>query len=188
MKVIIEQYDPALATEFQKVKDSLETILRDVQYISIEHVGSTSIPGLAAKPVIDIDIIIQPSSLAATVDALVNVGYYYCGEMDVPGRHAFRQPGYGKHQAAHGERTADGGLRRNTYAMIEGCSALRNHLDVRRVLLENAQLREEYSAVKYALVVDREFDGIGEYARGKSDVLRKILSKAGWGDEDLPNH
>jgi GrpB-like predicted nucleotidyltransferase (UPF0157 family) len=184
MKVIIEPYDPVWAEEFQKAKASLETILEDVPYISIEHVGSTSIPGLAAKPVIDIDIIIQPSSLVATRTALVSAGYTDCGEMDVPGRHAYRQPGFGKHQPAHGERTANGGIRRNTYAMIEGCAALRNHLDVRRVLLEDAALREEYGAVKCALA-GREFEVIGAYASEKSTVLRKILRKAGWSDEDF---
>jgi GrpB-like predicted nucleotidyltransferase (UPF0157 family) len=184
MKVIIEPYNPAWAEEFQKDKALLETILKDVQYISIEHVGSTSIPGLSAKPVIDIDIIINPSSLVATRTAMVSAGYTDCGEMDVPGRHIYRQPGYGQHQAAHGERTADGGLRRNTYAMIEGSSALRNHLDVRRVLLEDAALREEYGALKYELAV-REFDGIGPYARAKSIVLQKILRKAGWTDIDF---
>jgi GrpB-like predicted nucleotidyltransferase (UPF0157 family) len=184
MKVIIEPYNPAWAEEFQKDKALLETILKDVRYVSIEHVGSTSVPGLSAKPVIDIDIIINPSSLAAIRTALMGAGYTDCGEMDVPGRHAYRQPGYGKHQAAHGERTADGGLRRNTYAMIEGCSALRNHLDVRRVLLEDAALRDEYSALKSSLV-GREFDGIGPYAREKSVVLQKVLRKAGWSDKDF---
>ena len=184
MKVIIEPHNPAWIEEFKNSKALLETILKDVDYISIEHVGSTCIPGLPAKPVIDIDIIIKPSSLLATRTALVGAGYTDCGEMDVPGRHAYRQPGYRKHQAAHGERTADGGLRRNTYAMIEGCAALRNHLDVRRVLLEDAPLREEYGAVKWALA-GREFDGIGAYAGEKSIVLLKILKKAGWSDEDL---
>jgi GrpB-like predicted nucleotidyltransferase (UPF0157 family) len=187
MKVIIEPYDPAWAEEFKKDKASLEVILKDVEYNSIEHVGSTSIPGMSAKPVIDIDIIIKPSSLVAARTAMVSAGYFDCGEMDVPGRHAYRQPGYGKYQPAHGERTADGGLRRNTYLMIEGCSALRNHLDVKRILLEDAGLREEYGAVKFALI-DREFNGIGEYAREKSKVLMKILKKAGWSDAELIRH
>ena len=183
-KVIIEQYDPAWAEEFKLAKASLEIILKDVQYISIEHVGSTSIPGLPAKPVIDIDIIIKPSSLVATRAALVSAGYTDCGEMDVLGRHIYRQPGFGKHQGAFGERTADGGLRRNTYAMIEGCASLRNHLDVKRVLLEDAALKEEYGALKCALA-DREFEGIGAYSAEKSNVLRKILRKAGWSEEDF---
>ncbi|KAL9093357.1 MAG: hypothetical protein Q9165_004098 [Trypethelium subeluteriae] len=184
MRVTIEPYDPAWAEEFQKAKTSLEDILKDVQYISIEHVGSTSIPGLFAKPVIDIDIIIKPSSLSATRIALVGAGYTDCGEMDVPGRHAYRQPGYDKHGAAHGERTTEGHLRRNTYAMIEGCAALKNHLDVRTVLLEDAALREEYGALKRTLA-DREFKNIGAYARAKSNILQKILRSAGWTDEDF---
>ena len=172
MKVIIEPYNPVWVAEFQKARATLETILKDVQYISIEHVGSTSIPGLLAKPVIDIDLIIEPSSLVAARTALVSAGYTDCGEIDIPGRHAYRRPGYGKHQGAHGERNVDGGLRRNTYLMIEGCAALRNHLGVRRVLREDAKLRDEYGNLKRALA-DREFEGIGEYADGKSNILRK---------------
>ena len=186
MKVIVKPYDPAWATEFQKAKASLEVILKDVQYISIEHVGSTSVPGMVAKPVIDIDIIIKPSSLVAARTALVSAGYTDCGEMDIPGRHAYRQPGFGRHQSAHGESAVDGSLRRNTYVMIEGCTALRNHLDVRRVLWEDAALREEYGSLKSTLN-GRDFENIGAYGREKSKILRKILSTAGWSEEDVAN-
>lgn len=184
MKVTILPYDPAWATEFQEAKSALEVILASVPYVSIEHVGSTSVPGLYAKPVIDVDIIIQPSSLAAARAALVRAGYTDCGEMDVPGRYAFRQPGYGKHQPAHGESTADGRPRRNTYLMIEGCRALRSHLDVRRVLMEDKELRGEYGAVKEGLV-GKEFSKIGDYVREKDWVLAKILARAGWSEEEI---
>ena len=184
VKIIIEPYDPSWAAEFQKTKATLETILQGISYISIEHVGSTSIPDLAAKPVIDIDIIIPPSSLAVTRTALARAGYTDMGEMGVPGRYQFRQPGFGAHQGTFGERAPDGALRRNTYAMIEGCPSLRNHLDVRRVLLENEGLREEYGALKWELA-EREFEGIRAYGGAKSAVIRKILRKAGWSDEDF---
>lgn len=55
---------------------------------------------------------------------------------------------------------ASGELWRNTYVVIEGCLALRNHLDMRRVLLEDAELREEYTCVKSDME-DVEFEHTG---------------------------
>ena len=185
MKVTIEPHNPAWITEFQKAKASLEAILKDTSIRSIEHVGSTSIPGLPAKAVIDIDIIVTAETLPATRQALVSAGYFDCGEMNVPGRFAFRQPGFGQRDAAWGSKvTGSGEMRRNTYAMIEGGVALRNHLDMKRVLMSDEALREEYGQFKIRLS-EREFNNIGEYATAKNDILLKILRKAGWSEEDL---
>lgn len=68
--------------------------------------------------------------------------------------------------------------------MIQGCVALRNHLDAKRVLLENQELREEFARVKTKLK-ETEFENIGQYASGKTDILCKILRTAGWSEEDL---
>ncbi|BCS20019.1 GrpB family protein [Aspergillus puulaauensis] len=183
MKVAIQPYDPDWPLKFREIQAQLFDILHKVDIISIEHVGSTSIPSLMAKPVLDIDIIIPISSLEAARSALKGAKYYDCGEMNVPGRFAFRQPGYGKLDAAHG-RGRNGELRYNTYLMIQGCVALRNHLDAKRVLLENQDLREEYASVKNKLK-ETEFENIGQYASGKTDILCKILRTAGWSEEDL---
>ncbi|KAJ5168420.1 uncharacterized protein N7482_004014 [Penicillium canariense] len=142
MKVTIEPYNPEWPLKFCAIQERLRLILKDVEILSIEHVGSTSIPSMKAKPVLDIDIIIHGPSLEAARRALSNAGYTDCGEMNIPGRFAFRQPGYGKLDAAHGPGTNEV-LRCNTYVMIGGCLALRNHLDVKRVLLEDQELREE---------------------------------------------
>ncbi|KAF2666960.1 hypothetical protein BT63DRAFT_481418 [Microthyrium microscopicum] len=183
MKFIIQPYNPSWPEEFQRVKASLETILNEVDYVSIEHVGSTSIPGMAAKPVIDIDIIVKPSSLVASRVALVGAGYLDMGEIHLRGQFQFRQPGYGRLEPALGEKDADGRPRRNTYVMIEGCLPLRNHLDVRRVLLEDADLREEYAAFKYSLA-DKDHKDVGAFAGAKTEIIWKILRTAGWSEED----
>lgn len=183
MKVVIENHNPEWKTQFLEIKEHFERALGNIPIISIEHVGSTSIPSLKAKPVLDIDIIIPFSSLQATRGALGGVGYTDCGEMNVPGRFAFRQPGYGRYDAAHG-LDRSGRPRYNTYLMIDGCTALKNHLDVKRVLLEDMQIREEYGRVKEQLE-EMEFDNIGQYVVGKSDILIKVLRKAGWSQESL---
>jgi GrpB-like predicted nucleotidyltransferase (UPF0157 family) len=75
-------------------------------------------------------------------------------------------------------------LRRNTYAMIEGCPALKNHLDVKRVLIEDEAMREEYAAVKRELA-KREYEKMGEYSGAKSEILCKILRGAGWTKKEI---
>lgn len=183
MRVTIEPYNPEWPLKFSEIHDQLRDVLKDVNIISIEHVGSTSIPSLMSKPVLDIDIIIQASSLEAARNALKIAEYTDCGEMNVPGRFAFRQPGYGRSDAAHG-KGRDGELRYNTYLMIEGCPALRNHLDTKRVLMADQELREEYARVKIKLK-EIEFKNIGQYACGKTEILCKILRTAGWSEKDL---
>jgi GrpB-like predicted nucleotidyltransferase (UPF0157 family) len=183
MKVVLEPYNSEWPLKFREVHKQLSSILKDVPIISIEHVGSTSIPSMKAKPVLDIDIIIPTSSLEPAGRALESAGYTGCGEMGIPGRFVFRQPGYGIRDVAFG--LGEGGeLRRNTYVVIEGCMASRNHLDVRRVLLEDQELREEYARVKSNLE-GVEFDNMDQYVAGKTQVLCKILRKAGWSEEEL---
>ncbi|KAL9106561.1 MAG: hypothetical protein Q9227_008407 [Pyrenula ochraceoflavens] len=185
MKVHLSPHNPDWLLQFASTKSKLESILIDIPIRSIEHVGSTSIPNLLAKPVLDIDIIIPLSSLPAVRSALSNTGYTDCGEMNVPGRFAFREPGFSAKQAAFGGPPAEGGrVRENTYAMIEGCTALRNHLDVKRVLLEDEGLREEYARTKEKLT-EVDVENIGVYVFGKSKILEKMLKQAGWTDEDL---
>ncbi|KAJ5725800.1 uncharacterized protein N7483_007157 [Penicillium malachiteum] len=185
MKVSVEPYSPDWPKRFLELKEQLQDILKDVPIVSIEHIGSTSIPSLQAKPVIDIDIIISLSLLESGKNALIQAGFTDCGEMGISGRVAFREPGYGRFDDAYG-----GGenlkvrCRYHTYLVIEGCTALRNHLDVRRVLLGNPSLREEYGQVKSQLA-EKELENIDEYVRGKTAILCKILREAGWSEEEL---
>lgn len=105
---------------------------------------------------------------------MANAGYQDLGEMDVPGRVAFRQPVESREKE----------MRRNTYVALEGCLSLRNHLDLKKTLLEDEALRTEYGDVKRRLVGEGVKD-VGEYCRGKNKLMLKILRKAGWSNEDL---
>lgn len=187
MLVHLEPYNPQWNVEFQRVKAELEELLRDVPLVGIEHVGSTSVVGLVAKPVIDIDIIVSgPEELEVARRVMVNPGGYLdLGEMDIAGRFAFRQPGYGKADAALGGPTGPGQeMRRNTYVMLNGCRALRNHLDVRQKLRNDASVRDEYARVKQELA-QHDFEHIGQYVDGKTGILLRILQDSGWSKEDI---
>lgn len=142
----------------------LRGALVDVPSAVVEHVGSTSVPGLAAKPVLDIDVIVSPAETAAAVAALASVGYVHRGDLGVRGREAFHAP--------------DGAPRRHVYVCEAGTTNVRNHLAVRDVLRARDDLREAYCAVKLALAADPGMD-MDTYLAGKSAVVQQVLAASG---------
>lgn len=156
-------YDPSWQDRFEKVAAALSGALADGPAASVEHVGSTSVPGLAAKPILDIDVIVAPEDVPAAVAALVRIGYRHRGDLGVAGREAFFAP--------------DEDPRRHVYVCAAGTLNVRNHLAVRDVLRRRDDLRDEYAAVKLALAADPAMD-IDTYIARKSDVLQKVLAAA----------
>ena len=63
-----------------------------VPVVAIEQVGSTSVPGLAAKPVIDCDIVVAPADVESAAAVLVGLGFRPLGELGIPQRWAFKEP------------------------------------------------------------------------------------------------
>jgi GrpB-like predicted nucleotidyltransferase (UPF0157 family) len=139
MPVTVLPYDPSWSHEFAQIKKELEAALNGVPYVSIEHVGSTSIPHLAAKPILDIDVVATLIQLQPVLEALQHpdLQLIYMGELGITDRHAFRAP----------QKLPV----RNLYVCIEGSAALRNHLAVRDLLRSNEGLRREYSELKSEL-------------------------------------
>ena len=84
MHVVVEQYQTLWPEQFLQIKVKLVQVLKSVQYNAIEHVGSTSVPGLAAKPIIDVDIVIQQQDLLSAIEALKAAGYQYLGSRGIP--------------------------------------------------------------------------------------------------------
>ena len=161
--IVVVDYDPQWPVAFATIRSTLETVLDCVPVIGIEHVGSTSVPGLAAKPIIDIDVIVDRTHVDDVASALMVGGYAPLGDMGVPDRFAFKAP-----------RDA---IRQNTYVIVDGCLSLRNHLALREVLRSDPDLRDEYSSVKRRLAAAT--DDIDVYVDGKSDVVRRVLARAG---------
>jgi GrpB-like predicted nucleotidyltransferase (UPF0157 family) len=162
--VEVVTYDPDWPTKFEALRQRLSQALAGVPVVGIEHVGSTAVPGLAAKPVIDIDIVVTEAFVEAAITALAGIGYANLGEMGVPARYALAAP--------------DDVIRRNVYVAVDGCLSLRNHLAVRRVLRTNERFRDAYGALKRRLA-EREFSSIDEYVAAKSDLLQLILELGG---------
>ncbi|EOA87911.1 uncharacterized protein SETTUDRAFT_168715 [Exserohilum turcica Et28A] len=164
MSPVVEQYNPEWPKQFEKIKPELESYLRDVEYLSIEHVGSTSVPGLAAKPIIDIDVIVTRDNLQSAIDAFITNGKFdYLGELGVVDRHAFKIP--------------NESVRHNIYVCVDGAVQTRNHLGLRDTLRTNTELRDEYALVKLELAANTT--NIIDYLVAKGNVIQKILLTSG---------
>lgn len=161
--VEVVPYSPRWLGQFDRVARTLRGGLSEVTSAEVEHVGSTSVPGLAAKPILDIDVVVVGEEMAVAIAAMETIGYAHRGDLGVTDREAFEAP--------------DDGLRRNVYVCRRGSLSLRNHLAVRDVLRRRADLRDEYGAAKMALAADPDMD-IETYIAGKSMVLQKVLAVA----------
>jgi len=156
-------YSPEWPRQYERVAEQLRDGLRAIPSARVEHVGSTSIPALAAKPVIDIDVVVPAHDVAAAVAALAAMGYQPRGDLGVSGREALGAP--------------DDNPRRHVYVCASGCLSLRNHLAVRDVLRVRPDLRDRYAAIKIALAQDPELT-IEQYLAGKSEILQEVLALA----------
>jgi len=163
-------YDPSWPRRFVEIKEQYRAALArsDVEFAAIEHVGSTSVPGLAAKPIIDCDIVVTAEHLAPASDVLVGLGFQPLGELGIPQRWAFKEP----------PRLSG----TNTYVILDGSLSLRNHLRLRDTLRASAELRDRYGATK--MRVGAAAGSIEEYGQGKNAVIQEILAAAGLTDEE----
>ena len=161
--VEVVDWSPAWARQFDEVAAVLREALAGISSARVEHVGSTSVPGLAAKPILDVDVVVAPGDVPAAIAALESVGYEHRGDLGVTGREAFFAPGP---------------PRRNVYVCADGTANVRNHLAVRDVLRSRDDLRDAYADVKRALAADPGMD-IDTYLAGKSAVLQQVLEASG---------
>lgn len=168
--VEVVAWSPHWGEQFEEVAVVLRGALAGLDSAVVEHVGSTSVPGLAAKPILDIDVVVAAAEVPAALAALTSVGYVHRGDLGVTGREAFYAPGP---------------PRRNVYVCTAGTTNVRNHLAVRAVLRSRDDLRDAYASVKLALAAEPGMD-IDTYIAGKSVVLQRVLEVSGeFTDEEL---
>ncbi|HEX7508456.1 MAG TPA: GrpB family protein, partial [Polyangia bacterium] len=89
--ILVIDYDPSWPIAFAALSEAIWPVVDDIA-ISIEHVGSTSVPGLAAKPVIDIDVVVRASEVTRGIVRLASLGYIHVGDRGIPQREAFESP------------------------------------------------------------------------------------------------
>jgi GrpB-like predicted nucleotidyltransferase (UPF0157 family) len=168
--ISVVDYDPTWPQRFEQLRKEYAEAMAaaGVPVVAIEHVGRTSVPSLAAKPVIDCDIVVAEQDAGAASETLIGLGFKALGELGIPLRWAFKEPG----------RLAG----TNTYVVVEGSLSLRNHLAVRDILRTDSDLRKQYAAVKRR--VGATAANIDEYGRGKNAMVQQILAAAGLTDEE----
>jgi GrpB-like predicted nucleotidyltransferase (UPF0157 family) len=180
MKNLIKPYEPEWSIEFERIKSVLERALVGID-IDIQHIGSTSVPGLSAKPILDIDIIIEGQSQLDEISGrLKKIGYLGKGEQGISGRFAFSQSSVFTPVTPTKQKWLDHHL----YVCFSNSLALKNHLAFRNALLQNKELVERYSAMKMDLVREK---GITReaYQKRKTDFIISVLTSKGFESGDL---
>jgi GrpB-like predicted nucleotidyltransferase (UPF0157 family) len=161
--VEVVDYDPDWPKEFDRLRARAADALGNVA-AGIEHVGSTAVPGLAAKPVIDLDVIVHSSvDVSIAIERLRSVGYEHEGDLGVPGRQAFVWP--------------SGEPRHHLYVCPADSESLRSHLLFRDYLRSHPDAAQRYGDVKRKAA--REFSNDREgYLEAKRAVGEEILHAA----------
>ena len=167
--VEIHDYDPDWPRLYEREEERIRAALRD-RVIRIEHVGSTSVSGLPAKPLIDIALEVPDSAdEAAYVPALEATGYSL----------RIREPDWFEHRVLKGPDTDV-----NVHVFSAGCEEVDRMLLFRDWLRGNAADRELY-AVKKRELAGREWKYMQQYADAKTSVVHEIMARA-TGEEPNP--
>jgi GrpB-like predicted nucleotidyltransferase (UPF0157 family) len=163
--VVIVNYDPAWPGRFESLRDRIAPAVGALA-AAIEHVGSTAVPGLAAKPVIDLIVrLAAQDDLPEVIERLAGLGYRHEGDFGVTGREAFATPpGFAVHD-------------HHLYVCAPDWAGYGDQLVFRDYLRAHPDAAAAYAALKRSLA-DRFRDDRAAYTNGKADYVRSILARA----------
>jgi GrpB-like predicted nucleotidyltransferase (UPF0157 family) len=160
--VVVADYDPAWPALFEREAGRLRDLL-GAEILLLEHVGSTSVPGLAAKPRIDILLVIpDPADESRYLPPLERAGY----------RLVIREPGWHEHRALKGPDTDI-----NLHVHGPASPEIERQLRFRDHLRADDADRELYQRAKRELAA-RDWTYIQQYADAKSAVVEEILRRS----------
>jgi GrpB-like predicted nucleotidyltransferase (UPF0157 family) len=161
-QIRIVDYDPQWPELFRREADRIRTVLGN-RALQIEHVGSTSVSGLAAKPVIDMLLVVADSAdEAAYLPALESAGYSL--------RH--RETNWYEHRMFNGPDT-----KINLHVFSSGCPEIDRMLMFRDRLRSNSSDRDLYERTKLALA-KKEWKQVQDYADAKTAVIEEIITRS----------
>ncbi len=171
-KLRVVDHDPKWADIFKKLKDIYLEHLKD-WVVEVEHVGSTAVPDLCAKPCIDIDIVIEDySSFPDVKRKLSELGYDYEGDLGIEGREAFKRKDKNVPWDGSGSEKYD----HNLYVCPENSRELERHLELRDHLRDDQKSRKRYGRLKRRLAKEHK-DDIVAYTEGKTKFIERILER-----------
>jgi GrpB-like predicted nucleotidyltransferase (UPF0157 family) len=163
-EVHLANYDPAWRTDFDQEAARLRTVL-GAMLLDVHHIGSTAVPGLVAKPVIDmLAVVSSVHKLDEYQDRLARIGYEGMGEFGIPGRRYFR-----KH-ADDGRRT------HHLHAFAVGAAEIERHLDFRDYLRAHPDEAMRYAELKRVLA--QRSPDTRAYTDGKTAFVHEIDRRA----------
>lgn len=158
--VVLVPYDPAWPTRFAELAAPIAGALGDVA-LAILHVGSTSVPGLLAKPIIDMDVVLRTrADLPEAIRRVEPLGYRHRGELGIRGRDAFRGP------PGH-----------NLYVCARDSPELDRHLRFRNHLRTNPDVAQAYGELKRRLAATFPND-VDAYCLAKTEFVESVLRRA----------
>lgn len=158
-------YDPAWPNAFEKLAAAVNEWIGDL-LIGIEHVGSTSVAGLAAKPIIDLDAVMKSRELLPEIIERLSVqGFEHQGNLGVEGREAF-----------HPTRDL-GFMKFHLYVCPPDGKGYLEHIALRDYLRQHEAARDEYARIKLELAKRHRTD-IDAYVDGKTAFIQRMLREA----------
>jgi GrpB-like predicted nucleotidyltransferase (UPF0157 family) len=161
-RIVLADYDPAWPRRYRREADRVRAVLGE-RALEVEHVGSTSVPGLAAKPIIDIVLVVADSAdERAYVPALEAAGYVL----------RIREPDWYQHRVLKGPDTDI-----NLHVFSRGCPEGQRMLAFRDRLRANRSDRERYERAKRELA-ERDWKFVQNYADAKTAVVEEIVARA----------
>lgn len=170
--VRMADYDPGWPQLFAELRERIARALGGL-VIAIEHVGSTSVPNLAAKPIIDVDVVVRREDVAAATAILEQNGYRHEGDLGIKGREAFRWTA----------RVPEHHL----YLCPEGSEALERHITVRNYLRAHPEVAREYGELKRQLAAQYRDDRT-KYQEAKAEFVEQMFKKAKEIAQKIENH
>ncbi|PZE21632.1 GrpB family protein [Paenibacillus xerothermodurans] len=163
-EVILKQYDPLWRTEYQQEKDRIAAVLRE-KILDIQHIGSTSVEGLDAKPIIDIAVAVKHLVIAEDCAApLRAIGYEYVHKPEFPSRRFFRKGTWRKgthHLHMYDLHSAD----------------WQNNLLFRDYLQNHPRVLQQYCKLKQALAAQHPADRTA-YTLAKAPFIANVIELA----------
>jgi GrpB-like predicted nucleotidyltransferase (UPF0157 family) len=161
--IVIEDYDGSWPETFERLNARLLRALDDA-VLAVEHIGSTAVPGLPAKPIVDIDVVVSSEEdVSRAIERLASLGYEHEGDLGVAGREAFRWPA--------GER------RHHLYVVVEGSHAHRRHVLFRDYLRTHPDEAVNYGQLKREFARRHRRDRAA-YTDAKSAFIERALAEA----------
>lgn len=164
--VIVLPYNPEWKNDFEEIKQELVNAIGDL-IVCVEHVGSTSVEGLSAKPIIDIDVVISGYTVFdSIVSRLGGIGYIHVGDLGIKDREAFKyvdKPHLKRH---------------HLYVCPRNSNELLRHITFRDFLRNNPEAVKKYSKVKEEAA--KLFpDNIDQYIEYKTPCIKELYLLCG---------